>query len=155
MNDDLHRFPVGLAPSPAPPPPAPPAERRRWLWIAAGAGIVLLVVAAVAVVATAAVVWRVRAAGLSKETAQRECRTAIEREAHRRVSNSDSDRLIIIVKGVDLQETWETDNGWGVNGTMRYTMMAPLMPTVENSVSLTCEAAEKDGRVSTTVKNRI
>jgi hypothetical protein len=41
-----------------------------------------------------------------------------------------------------------------VNSTVAYTLTTALVPQVEQSVSLTCEAAGTDDAVTTTVKNR-
>ncbi|MEV0427859.1 hypothetical protein [Micromonospora sp. NPDC050495] len=63
---------------------------------------------------------------------------------------------MVTVTGVELQETWETESGYGVNGTANFTLTSGLLPQVSQSVGLTCEAnATDDGTVKTTVKNRL
>lgn len=138
--------------APHSPPPPTTARRSRLPWILAAAGAVLLL----AVGAVAAVLL-LGGDDLDRETAQRECRTALEREADRRADNLGGTRdtgVLVSVAGVELQETWETDTGWSVNGSVQYNLTTPLIGRTDTAVSLTCEATAADGRVRTTVKNR-
>jgi hypothetical protein len=128
------------------PPSTPPTGTHRRLWLALGAAA--LVVVAVVV---AALVVR---GGFSEQSAQRECRTAMEREARNRASDGLTRSVVFAVQGVDIEETSATDNGYAVNGVVRYTITAALVPPVEASLSLTCEATDAGGKVSTSVKNR-
>ncbi|WP_088960863.1 hypothetical protein [Micromonospora purpureochromogenes] len=58
--------------------------------------------------------------------------------------------------GVELQETWEIENRYAVNGTVNYTMTTPLLGQTPYALSLTCEATATDaGTAKTTVKNRL
>ncbi|MCZ7420704.1 MULTISPECIES: hypothetical protein [unclassified Micromonospora] len=119
----------------------------------------ILAVASMAValiaVAVAALVWVSSRDSLTLETAQRECRTALEREAKRRAGQAGPDGILVSLNDVELQESWETDSGFAVNGAARYTLTSTLLPQVSQSVSLTCEATTVDGQVVTTVKNRL
>lgn len=139
----------------APPPysPPPPAPRSRLPLIVAAVAALVLLAGAV----TAAVLL-LGGNDLDRETAQRECRTALEREAERRSDNlgGPSDTGVLVsLSGVELAETWETDSGWSVNGKATYTLTTPLLGRNSHSVSLTCEATTDDGgEVRTTVKNR-
>src|SRR5687768_14672984 len=109
-------------PPPRTPPPAietpGPPKRRRLLMILA-----IVAVLAVVIVATVVVTLALTGAGesgLSQEVAQRECRTALEREAQRRAANLDPSNgsdVLVSIKRVDLQETYETEAGYVVNGT--------------------------------------
>lgn len=127
-------------------PTSPPPRSRRLLWIAIGAAV--LVVVAVVV---AALVAR---GGLDERSAQRECRTAMQKEAQNRASGAASSSVLFAMQGVDVQETWAIDNGYAVNGVVRYTLTAALVAPVEASLSLTCEATDDGGQVATSVKNR-
>ncbi|MGC4886721.1 hypothetical protein [Micromonospora sp. DT227] len=95
--------------------------------------------------------------GLTREQAERECRTALEREAHRRTSNLNGSDLGVLnsVTGVDLQDVWETDEGWSVNGSVNVTMTTPILGQTPTSFGLTCDAVATDNGVRTTVKNRV
>ncbi|MET7965465.1 hypothetical protein [Micromonospora sp. NPDC005305] len=57
--------------------------------------------------------------------------------------------------GVELQEAWETENGWSVNSTANYTLTSALLGQTPTSVGLTCEAVATYDGVHTTVKNRL
>jgi hypothetical protein len=134
--------------------PQPPAQRRAWLpWTIAGLALLAVAVGVVVLLAGS-----ISAGGdLSREVAQRECRTALEHEATRRANNLDpggTTSIVATVKRVDLQETFETDAGWTVNGTVAYTLTSGLVPQVEQSVSLSCTAAGTDAAVTTAVVNR-
>lgn len=127
----------------------PPKKRKALPWIV---GAVLLLFAG-GVAAFALLDGK----ELTRETAQRECRTALEREAHRRADNLGGvgdGGVLISITGVDMQETWETGTGYAVNGTVKYTLTTSLLPQVAHSVSLTCEATAAENGVTTTVKNR-
>ncbi|OKI63396.1 hypothetical protein [Micromonospora sp. CB01531] len=121
--------------------------------ILAAAGVLVVLIA----IAIGGTLWFVGRNDLIREQAQRECRTALEREAEQRADRvgSGSKDVLISVTGVDLQETWETDNGWSVNGTANITMTTPLLGQTPTSVALTSEVTSKDGQVQTTVKNRL
>lgn len=138
--------PVGL-PSPA------PRGARPWIpWLIAG-----LAVLALAAVSAYAFRDRLPGAALSQEVAQRECRTALEREAARRATELDpggSTDIVVTMKRLDLQETYETDAGYAVNAAAAYTLTSGFLPQVEQSVSLTCAASGTDDAVKTTVTNR-
>jgi hypothetical protein len=108
-------------------------------------GATALVVVAVVI---AALVVR---GGLSEQSAQRKCRTAMEREAKNRASDGLIRSFVFAVQSVDIEETWATDNGYAVNGVVRCRITAALMPPTEASLSLTCEATDDgDQRVADT-----
>lgn len=133
--------------------PRPTKFRRTPIVMAAAVGLAVLVVAA------AALVWIFNSNDLPQETAQRECRTALEREARQRadgVGTVGDIRVLVSVTGLEIEETWEIENGYAVNGTVKYTLTTPLLGQTPNAVSLTCEAtAADDGTVKTTIKNRL
>ncbi|QKW12496.1 hypothetical protein [Verrucosispora sp. NA02020] len=112
-----------------------------------------LTVALIAVAVAAVVVTSKDS--LTLQAAQRECRTALEREANRRAGRAGPDGILVSLTEVELQEAWQTDSGFAVNGTARYTLTSALLPQVNQSVGLTCEATSVDGQVLTTVKNRL
>lgn len=142
-------------PSDPPPPSTPPAPKRARSWIPwLIAGVAVIAMAAMAVVLLRD---RLPGAGLSQEVAQRECRTALEREAARRATELDpggSTDIVVTMKRVDLQETYETEPGFAVNAAAVYTLTSGFLPQVEQSVSLTCAASGTDDAVKTTVANR-
>jgi hypothetical protein len=43
---------------------------------------------------------------------------------------------------------------WTVNATVTYTLTTALIPPVESTLSLTCDATPRDGEIVTTVRNR-
>lgn len=137
----------------SPTPPPPPRRSRLPLIVGAAAAVVLLIGAAVAAVLVFG------GGDLDRETAQRECRTALEREAEQRADNlgGPSDTGVLVsLSGVELRETWEIDGGWAVNGAATYTLTTPIVGDTPTTVSLTCEATTGDGgEVRTAVKNRI
>lgn len=130
----------------------PPTRRRRRPVILVAAGVALLAAT------TAAAVWVASRDTLDRDTAQRECRTALQREAENRAGTLDGVQaagVLVTLSGVDLQETWETDRGWSVNGVANYTMTTPLLGRTPYALNLTCEATAGDGgTVNTAVKNR-
>ncbi|MEU8214911.1 hypothetical protein AB0C47_03980 [Micromonospora taraxaci] len=119
-----------------------------------------IVGAAVVVVAVAvgSLLWFLSQDDLTREQAQRECRSAMEQEADQRADrvgdSSTADGVLISVTGVELQEAWETDKGWSVNGTANITLNSQLLGQTPTAVNLTCEAVATDDGVRTTVKNR-
>lgn len=149
-------------PVPAP-EPAPP-RRRIWPWLLAAVAAGLLAVAAVVgmllivthggtsprhVVSSAPA-----AAVLSEQVAQRECRTAFQKEwDDRAASLPERGSVVVSTHGIDLQETWKTPNGYTVNGVVRFGLMNEA-GSVEDTVNLTCTAEGTDAAVITTVTNR-
>lgn len=133
--------------------PAPPAPRRAWLpWTIAGLALAALAVGTVVFLFGAQL-----RGGLSEEVAQRECRTALEKEASRRATELDpggESGFVVTVKNVDMAETYKAGDGWKVNGTVAYTITGGVLPQVEQSVSLTCEATGTDDAVTAAVTNR-
>ncbi|MEV4658827.1 AAA family ATPase [Micromonospora sp. NPDC049301] len=63
---------------------------------------------------------------------------AMEREADQRADRvgGGSDGVLISVTGVELQDTWETDKGWSVNGTASITITTALIGQTPTSVGL-------------------
>lgn len=144
------------APAPAAEVPgAPSGPMRRKppliLGIVGAAGVVVAV-------AVGTLLWFLGQNDLTQEQAQRECRSAMEQEADQRADrvgdSSTADGVLISVTGVELQEAWETDNGWSVNGTANITLNSRLLGQTPTGVNLTCEAVATDDGVRTTVKNR-
>ncbi|MBB5112495.1 hypothetical protein FHU28_002334 [Micromonospora echinospora] len=129
------------------PVPAPKKSKLPLILAAAGAAVLLIAIA------IGGTLWFVGRNDLTKEQAQRECRTAIEREAERRAGLGNN--ILVSMTGVELQETWETEDGWSVNGTANYTLTSALLGQTPTSVGLTCEAVATDDGVRTTVKNRL
>ncbi|MFG1872169.1 hypothetical protein [Micromonospora arborensis] len=131
----------------------PPARSKLPLILGiVGAAVVVLSVA------VGSLLWFLSGDDLTREQAQRECRTAMEREADQRADrvgdSSDADGVLISVSGVEIQEAWETDTGWSVNGTANITLNSALLGQTPTAVNLTCEAVATDDGVRTTVKNR-
>jgi hypothetical protein len=133
--------------------PMPP-QRRVKPWMI---GVAAAAVLAVGGAAVTAVVFTV-GSGPTLEDAQRECRTAFENEFSARKarieSSSVTSSILTSVIGIELQESRKTDAGFEVNGVVRYDMTATLVPTVHDSLSLTCEARDRNSKLVTTVKNR-
>ncbi|SCF49489.1 hypothetical protein GA0070216_1359 [Micromonospora matsumotoense] len=131
--------------------PAPKKSRLPIILAAAGVAVVLVAIA------IGGTLWFVGRDDLTREQAQRECRTAMEREADQRADRvgGGTDGVLISVTGVELHDTWETDKGWSVNGTANITMTTALLGQTPTSVGLTCEAEATDNGVRTTVKNRL
>ncbi|HEX5996951.1 MAG TPA: hypothetical protein VFY84_17550 [Jiangellales bacterium] len=131
--------------------PKRPDRRRPWLVIGAVTLALLLLIAAGFLIASS-----LRPDELSKETAQRECRTAMEREANRRIEDAKQGGAEAVgsVTGIDLQETWKIDNGWAVNGTVNFMITAAFVGSLNQAVGLTCQATGSDDKVATSVKNR-
>lgn len=136
----------------APAPATAPTRSKLPIILAAAAGALVLIA-----VAIGGTLWFVGRNDVTREQAQRECRTAMEREAEQRadrVGGAD-DGVLISVTGVELHDTWETDEGWSVSGTANITMTTPLIGQTPTSVGLTCTAVASDDGVRTTVKNRL
>ncbi|WP_346535574.1 hypothetical protein [Micromonospora sp. DPT] len=133
------------------PATAPKRSKLPIILIAVAGALVLIVIA------IGGTLWFVGHDGLTREQAQRECRTAMEREADQRADRvgGGSDGVLISVTGVELHDTWETDKGWSVNGTANITMTTAIIGQTPTSVGLTCEAVATDDGVRTTVKNRL
>lgn len=142
------------APAASTPPPAPAPQRtpRAWLpWIIATVAVLALAIGAAVVL-----IGNLSGDdGLSKEVAQRECRTALEHEAAKRADlDVGAIGIVVTVKSVDLQETYETTAGWKVNGTVAYTLTSGVLGQTEQAVSLTCDATGTDTAVQAAVTNR-
>jgi len=134
-----------------PPAPQPPKGGLAKIFIIAGVVAVILV----GVILYVGGVFP--GGGVSKESAQRACRTAFGNEwkARQAQTAAGSDASIIAsVNNVELQETWEAKDGWSVNGTVHYTLTTALVAPVQGSIDLTCTATGDDDSPSTTVTNR-
>ncbi|TWG28103.1 hypothetical protein FHX75_111254 [Micromonospora palomenae] len=133
-------------------PATAPKRSKLPIVLAAVAGAMVLIA-----IAIGGTLWFVGRDDLTQEQAQRECRTAMEREADQRADRvgGASEGVLISVTGVELHDTWETDKGWSVNGTASITMTTALIGQTPTSVGLTCEAVATDDGVRTTVKNRL
>lgn len=139
--------------------PAPQKPRRTNL-----VAVVALVVAAVLLLAAIAVALFAAGAisnplspGLSKEGAERACRTAFNREWEQRNARADggtATTIVASVQRIELLETWETDDGYSVNGTIHFTLTAGIVAPVEDTISLACTATGSDDSPVTSVSNR-
>ena len=67
---------------------------------------------------------------------------------------SKDSELVSTVQEIELLETWKTGDGYGVNGTVHYSLTGSLMGTVENSLDLTCTVTGTDATPVTSVDNR-
>uniref|UniRef100_UPI00064C3C2D hypothetical protein n=1 Tax=Micromonospora sp. RV43 TaxID=1661387 RepID=UPI00064C3C2D len=133
-------------------PPAPASKKSKLpIILAAAFGAVLLI--AIAIGGTLYFVGR---NDLTREQAQRECRTAIEREAEARAKRVGgmSDKVLVSVTGVDIHDVWETDKGWSVDGTATILLDDPMLTQMPTAVPLRCDAVASDDGVRTTVNNR-
>jgi len=137
-------------------PPLPPAAPPRRGGIA-----IILIVAAVVAVALVGVIFYfggiIPHGGVKKETAERVCRTAFGNEWQERSKQTagGSDTTVIgTVKNIEMQEVWQSKDGWSVNGTVHYTLTTALIAPVEGSIDLTCTATGDDDAPATTVNNR-
>jgi hypothetical protein len=131
-------------------PPAP--KSRRGLVIALVAGAIVLLALAGGILFAGGLLGN---GGLSQEAAQRACRTAIEQEGKRRAAGGDpSSGILITIKETTVEDAFETEAGWQVDGTVAYTLTSALIPQVEQAVSLSCKASGADDDVKTSVGNR-
>lgn len=163
----VNYVPGGYAPSPPPafvpamygqqPEPPTPPRRRAWPLVAALISLAVVVIALGVVLA-----WPhlkpapkpVAPAGVSQATAQRACRTAIGDEWKSRLDGSDVKDVVAAVQSVEIQETWQTADGWSVNGTVHYTLTTGVIDPVQETLDLTCKAAGTDANPATSVDNR-
>ena len=133
--------------------PPPPPRRGGLAIVFIAAGVVALVLVGVIFYVGGVIPH----GGVSKESAQRACRTAFGNEWKVRQAQTaaGSDVSIIAsVNNVELQETWEAKDGWSVNSTVHYTLTTALIAPVQGSIDLTCTATGDDDSPSTTVTNR-
>lgn len=146
------RIPAGFWPSSPAPDPAPKKSRLP-LIIAAAVGLILIIAATVAVT-----LFAQRGGGLSEPAAERACRTAFDNEWKQRlngVAGSESaSGVVVSLQGIDMQETWEVDGGYNVNGLVHYTLTTGLVAPVNDTIPLTCAATGTDDNVATTIANR-
>ena len=147
--------PQTAAPWPAiQPQPAPAVRRqRRWLLpVIIGAVVIVLLAAG----GTATAVYLANRDKLTQATAQRACRTAVESEWSDRQTMTATARRSILVstQSIDLDETWQTDTGWSVNATVRYSLTTWPIDPVQNTLALTCVASGKETAPVTSVSNR-
>jgi hypothetical protein len=132
---------------------APPPTRRG------GLAIIFIVAGVVAVVLVGVILYVggvLPGGGVSKESAQRACRTAFSNEWKARQARATGGKADILanVNSVELQETWEAKDGWSVNGTVHYMLTTALVAPVQGSIDLTCTATGDDDSPTTTVTNR-
>lgn len=123
--------------------------KRRRNWIIAAAAII---VTAIAVAVTA--IALIGQAGPTIEDAQRECRTAFDREINARILSANQRSAVATITDINLQESRKISGGYEVNGTVHYNVTAPFVGSMPGSVELTCTAREHGGQLSTTVRNR-
>lgn len=132
----------------------PPARKpRRALWIGLAATVALLALVGGILYASG----NLPGGGLSKESAERACRTAFGTEWQKRsnVAGSGSTTTIIpTVNNIEMLETVESGDGWTVNGTVHYTLTTALIAPVEGTIDLTCVATGSDDAPKTEVTNR-
>lgn len=157
---------------PVPPPPwmpPPPARRRSRLWwlllIPASAVVLLCGVLAIGLAAgsdspaaEADGTQAGEADGMSRDAAQRACRTAVgtEWEGRQKAVTDDPDKTSVVIstQGVDLLETWQTGDGWSVNATVRFTVTSWPADPIVDTLDLTCAASGQDDAPVTAVANR-
>jgi hypothetical protein len=134
--------------------PLPPRRPRSHSGLLLAAGALMLVgLFAISVVAY------VTGRGPTVEDAQRECRTAFnkefaDREQLARTTSYPSSSVVTSLTDIELQEARRTDTGFEVNGVVRYDLVTVLLPAFHSSLNLTCVASEKDGELVTSVHNR-
>ncbi len=119
--------------------------------------LIVAVVALILIAVVLAIVFSARSDKLTSAGAQRACRTAVEQEWERRrdiAEQGDTSNILPSTQGIDLDETWESGDGWKVNATVRYTLTAFVVGPVENTLSLTCTASGSDDDPVTSVTNR-
>jgi hypothetical protein len=172
---DPYRPPVvaGAAQVPGVPSPTPewkPPKNRALPWLIA-ALVALVVIAgglAAALVTGVKLPWpsRDEPSGtvavvntlppLTEASAQRACRTAFRQEWEARddVVMKDEDDVLASVQDIEVLETWKTVEGYGVNGTIHYSLTGALIGSIEYTLDLTCTASGTDGAPHTVVDNR-
>ena len=128
-----------------------PPPKSRLPWILGGAAV--LVVAALAAVV---LVVGLPGGGISKSTAERECRTAVGREWQTRAAGAGDLATTIVpsVQNIEMQETYEIEGGYGVNATVHYSLTTGFIAPVQGTIDLTCEATGTDDAPKTLVTNR-
>lgn len=129
----------------------PPPRRSRAVMV----GIIVSVVVFLLLVGAAIGYGLWLRSAPTQEDAQRECRTAVEREFQARTERATPSKdILVTVSDIDINETAETDNGFDVNYTVHYLATAPLVGSVPNTLSLTCKATIDRGKLTTRVVNR-
>lgn len=139
------------------PLPVPPSANRTHRTV-----ITVAVVAAALLVSTAVAVGvflavKTIGGGLSKAAAERACRTAFSREFQARNSRAQagaSTTVVASVTEIALVETWQTDEGWSINGTVHYTLTTGFVAPVQDTLEFTCTATGDDDHPVTSVVNR-
>lgn len=134
--------------------PAPaPAGKSRIPLVVGLVAVVLILAGAIGV--GAAYFFTRGGSGLSEQVAQRECRTAIEREAKARAERVGSgSEVLVSIKSIALEETYKSGAGYTVNGVVTVTLTATLIPQQEQAISLSCAATGTDKAPATAVSNR-
>lgn len=145
--------PYGPTPTPPPPMhPAPAPRRGKAVAIAAAVAVVLALMIGAILYAAGSF----SGGGLSKESAQRACRTAFGDEWKQRSTQTSggSTDIIASVNNIEMLETAKSGDGYTVNGVVHYTLTTALVAPVEGSIDLTCTATGSDDAPTTTVDNR-
>lgn len=154
MTDQPYSQPPPITDYSARPPAPGPSKPRTKL------ALVLFITAAILFVATAGIAYvaiaGVPGGGLSKESAERACRTAFGEEWRKRSSTvgGGDTSIIASVTSVEMLETVKEDDGYTVNGTVHYTLTTALVAPVEGSIDLTCTATGSNDSPRTAVNNR-
>jgi hypothetical protein len=94
---------------------------------------------------------------LTEAGAQRACRTAFGQdwEARSEYATADKDgEVIAALQEIELQETWKTEDGFKVNGTIHYTLQAFPVDPVQSTIDLTCTVTGVDENPRTSVAKR-
>ena len=137
-----------MADQPTDPSAVVPAPSRSWRWIGLAAAVVVI-----GGVVAAALVVRANRSALTEDNAQRECRSALEREAESR-GDMMSDAAAFTIDGVELEQTRGTAVGYSIDGTVNYTFTLAGSEKFPSSLRFTCEVLRTEGRLTTSVTNR-
>ncbi|SNS94089.1 hypothetical protein SAMN05421812_102442 [Asanoa hainanensis] len=129
--------------------PAVVATRSRSLrWI----GLVTAVVVIGGVVA-AALVWQANRGALTEGNAQRECRSALERDAESR-GEMMSDAASFTVDGIELEQTRKTAVGYSIDATVNYTLALAGPEKFPSSLRFTCEVLRTEDGLTASLTDR-
>lgn len=144
--------PPTMPPSMYAPPQAKP-RRTKLTVILAAIAVALLIL--VGVILYAAGVFP--GGGLSKESAERACRTAVGDEWQKRLNVAGSGMttdIVPSVQSIEMLDTYEVQDGYAVNATVHYTLTTALIAPVQGTIDLTCTATGSDDNPETSVENR-
>lgn len=165
MTDEPTAIPAAPQPDPAPPVPeataaqpvvVPAPTKNTQLYLVLG--IVGAVAALFLVVALGVGGWLLlRPTGPSLDDAQRECRTAFQREWDARSTkiSPGSYGVVPSMTGIEMLESKKIKNGYEINGSVKYTLTGAFN-SLPGSLDLTCTATPgANDKILTKVTNRI